>query len=139
MKGIERAIKEIEGLETETSQNFPHGEIIEKEIVLSILNFNRLDEPETLSKEWIREHLTDGHNVETGDAVVFVEDLQNLLVLKQEEVNQAYKDGYEKGKEHVTKKEKETVASVLKDFLVASAKFRMALGMEVEEAEELEE
>lgn len=40
------AIKEIEGLETESSQNYPHDEMIEKEIVLSILD--QLDEPQKL-------------------------------------------------------------------------------------------
>lgn len=43
-KDIEWAIKEIEGLETESSQNYPHDDMIEKEIVLGILN--QLDEPE---------------------------------------------------------------------------------------------
>lgn len=36
-KYIEWAIKEIEGLETETSQNWPHNKMIEKDIVLGIL------------------------------------------------------------------------------------------------------
>ena len=37
-KDIEWTIKEIEGLETEPSQNYPHDEMIEKEIVLGILS-----------------------------------------------------------------------------------------------------
>lgn len=49
VKNIEWAIKEIESLETEESQNYPHDEMIEKEIVLGILN--QLDEPEVLSQE----------------------------------------------------------------------------------------
>lgn len=49
MKNIEWAIKEIEGLETEPSQNYPHDEVIEREIVLGILS--QLDEPEVLSQE----------------------------------------------------------------------------------------
>ncbi len=36
-KDIEWAIKEIEGLETETSENYPHEEMIKKGIVLGIL------------------------------------------------------------------------------------------------------
>ena len=40
---------------------------------------NQLDEPETLSQEWINRCLTDGHNVDTGDAVVYVDDLQNCI------------------------------------------------------------
>ena len=47
-KDIEWAIKEIEGLETETSENWPHNKMIEKEIVLGILN--QLDEPEVNSQ-----------------------------------------------------------------------------------------
>ena len=47
-KDIEWAIKEIEGLKTETSENYPHNKMIEKEIVLSILN--RLDEPKVNSQ-----------------------------------------------------------------------------------------
>ena len=48
MKNIEWAIKEIEGLETESSQNYPHDEMIEKEIVLGILN--QLNEPKTIEQ-----------------------------------------------------------------------------------------
>ena len=58
---------------------------------------------------------------------------------KQEEVDQAYKDGYEKGKQYATEKqseETETVARVLVDYLIASAKLKLALSMEVEELEE---
>ena len=36
-KDIEWAIKEIEGLKTETSENYPHEKMIEKGIVLGIL------------------------------------------------------------------------------------------------------
>lgn len=50
VKNIEWAIKEIEGLGTESSQNYPHDEMVEKEIVLGILN--QLDKPEVLSQEW---------------------------------------------------------------------------------------
>lgn len=61
------------------------------------------------------------------------------IVPKQEEADQAYKDGYEKGKEHATEKQSEkteTVAGVLVDYLIASAKLKLALNMEVEELEE---
>ena len=47
-KDIEWAIKEIEGLETETSGKWPHNKMIEKEIVLGILK--QLDEPEVNSQ-----------------------------------------------------------------------------------------
>ena len=96
-KDIEWAIKEIEGLETEPSQNYPHDEMIEIEIVLGILS---------------------------------------QLVPKQEEVDQAYKAGYETGKEHATRDdEPETVASVMADFFGAAARLIEVLAMEVEEME----
>lgn len=47
-KDIEWAIKEIEGLKTETSENYPHEKMIEKGIVLGILN--QLGEPEVNSQ-----------------------------------------------------------------------------------------
>ena len=45
---------------------------------------NRLDEPEVLSKEWIDRHITDGHNVNLGDKVVYADELDGMLVPKQE-------------------------------------------------------
>ena len=96
-KEIEWAIKEIEGLETEPSQNYPHDEMIEREIVLGILS---------------------------------------QLVPKQEEVDRAYKAGYETGKEHATRDdEPETVASVMADYFGAAARLKEVLAMEVEEME----
>lgn len=84
-KDIEWAIKEIKGLETEPSQNYPHDEMIEKEIVLGILN--QLKEPEVLSRAFIDEKAVEVY-VDTADAELYVvfrmEDLQNLLVPKQE-------------------------------------------------------
>src|SRR5699024_8786147 len=124
-------------LETEESQNYPHDEMIEKEIVLGILN--QLDEPETLSEEWLAENKCSWYKLKVDGYYIPVEKLQNLLVQKQEEVDQAYKDGYETGKQHATKKqseETETVARVLVDYLIASAKLKLALKMEVEELEE---
>ena len=61
------------------------------------------DEPEVLSQEWIDENKVariDNLRKMTTSDVVTVEKLKNLLVTKQEEVDQAYKDGYEKGKEY---------------------------------------
>ena len=84
-KGIDWAIKEIEGLETEPSQNYPHGEMIEKEIVLGILS--QLDELGVLSQEWIEQKSIDSHvDTANGDIQVtfILDDLQNLLVPKQE-------------------------------------------------------
>ena len=72
------------------------GELIEymKEFVSDL---KQLDEPEVLSQEWIDEHEIH-YNHWVG--AVPVPDLQNLLVPKQEEVDQAYKAGYETGKQH---------------------------------------
>ena len=98
---------------------------------------NQLDEPEVLSQKWIDEN--EEQEEMYGSYGVSVDKLQNLLVPKQEEVDQAYKDGYEKGKQHATEKqseETETVAGVLVDYLLASAKLKLALSMEVEELEE---
>src|SRR5699024_2091921 len=113
-----------------------------------MLLINQLDEPETLSEDWIQEHSYNVHLLGTPDvttvavpredlqnllvpkkevlsqewisenveyayfdmldgsgrlssatAIIKPEKLQNLLVLKQEEVDRAYKDGYEKGRE----------------------------------------
>src|SRR5699024_1522861 len=61
---------------------------------------NQLDELEVLSWEWIDKHV-DYADVRGGtQAFIHAEDLQNLLVPKQEEVDRAYKDGYEQGREH---------------------------------------
>lgn len=43
---------------------------------------DQLDEPETLSEEWIDEHTWNNHYI--GIPFVYVDDLQNLLVPKQE-------------------------------------------------------
>lgn len=105
---------------------------VEKSEVLEIIN--QLDEPETLSQEWI--DMRKCYDEEYHAEFVYADELQNLLMPKQEEVDQAYKAGYEKGKEHTTEKERETVGSVFMDFLIASAKLKLALSMEVEELEE---
>ena len=100
---------------------------------------DELDEPEVLSSDWIDEHAVRKIDGKENPLIVYVDDLQNLLVPKQEEVDQAYKDGYEKGKQHATEKqseETETVAGVFVDYLIASAKLKLALKMEVEELEE---
>ena len=142
LKNIEWAKKEIEGLETESSQNYPHDEMIEKEIVLSILD--QLDEPEVLSQEWIDEN---SQSYYWHESMVPVSKLQNLLVPKQEEVDRAYKDGYEKGKQHTFYKgyleglgdkgnEPETVADVVTTFWKSYERLKEVMSMEVEELEE---
>lgn len=108
---------------------------------------DQLDEPEVLSQEWIDDHKVARINnlrKMTTDDVVSVKDLQNLLVPKQEEVDLAYKDGYEKGKEYTfykgyleglgdKEKEPETVASVIADFYKSLERFKEVIRMEVKE------
>src|SRR5699024_4380296 len=60
-----------------------------------------LDEPEVLSLEWLDENKSSWTKLKIDGYYIPVEKLQNLLVLKQEEVDQAYKDGYETGKQHI--------------------------------------
>src|SRR5699024_4800934 len=88
-----------------------------------LYRINQLDEPEVLSQEWRRD------NLERKGIHFYVNTikLQKLLVPKQEEVDRAYKDGYEKGREHGFYKgyreglankggEPETVADVVTTF-----------------------
>ena len=56
-----------------------------------------MDEPETLSEEWLDENKCSWMNLKTNGYSIPVEKLQNLLVQNKEEVDQAYKYGYEKG------------------------------------------
>lgn len=104
---------------------------------------NQLDEPEVLSQKWIDEH----RKSYTMEDSVEISDLRNLLVPKQEEVDQAYKDGYEKGKQYTFYKgylegladkenEPETVADVVTTFWKSYERLKEVMSMEVEELEE---
>ena len=94
-----------------------------------------MSEYEKLDSKWIDDYEYIG--MDPDNPFVYVKDLQNLLVPKQEEVDRAYKDGYEKGKEHATRDdEPETVASVMADYFGAVARLKEVLAMEVEEMEE---
>lgn len=108
-----------------------------------LIYINQLDEPEVLSQKWIDEH----RKSYTMEDSVEISDLQNLLVPKQKEVDRAYKDGYEKGKEHtfykgylegITDKgsEPETVAHVVTTFWKSYERLKEVMSMEVEELEE---
>ena len=97
-----------------------------------------MSEYEKLDSKWIDNHAKavtyDGMPDQTE--VVYVDELQNLLVPKQEEVDQAYKAGYETGKERATRDdEPETVAGIMADYFGAAARLKEALAMEVEELE----
>ena len=98
---------------------------------------DQLDNQEVLSQEWIDKHkMYCLHSMQNGYFIP-EELLQNLLVPKQEEIDRAYINGYEKGKEHATRDdEPETVASVMEDFLGAAERLKEVLTMEVKELEE---
>lgn len=138
-------IKNIKSLARETSQQWPHEEMVELPDVLR--EINQLDEPESLSEEWLDENKSSWTKLKIDGYYIPVEKLQNLLVPKQEEVDQAYKDGYEKGKQYTFYKgylegladkenEPETVADVISDFWKSFERLKEVMSMEVEELEE---
>ena len=71
---------EIEIMESETSENYPHEQMVEREVVLNLIN--QLDEPEVLSQEWISDHII--FNEKEDAEYIYADKLQNLLVPKQE-------------------------------------------------------
>ena len=87
-------LEEIVKLDVEVSEIFPHYDLVDKEVVLTLID--QLEETEVLSQKWIDEY----SNGASRSQYVWVDDLQNLLVPKQKEVDQAYKDGYETGKKY---------------------------------------
>src|SRR5690625_7269613 len=111
MKTLESIREEIweEMLRLEDERKDQWADIKYQTLREVLQKLGHLDEPEVLSQEWIDEHSKavtyDGIPDQTE--VIYVDDLQNLLVPKQEEVDQAYKDGYETGKQHATKKQSE--------------------------------
>lgn len=125
--------------------------------LMSIIN--EVDEPEVLSQEWIGEHAKavtyDGIPDQTE--VVYVDDLQNLLVLKQEEITHKQVEKYlldknirvididiyeemqselEELKNSATLSKTETVADVIADFFKSLERLKEVMSMEVEELEE---
>ena len=149
VKNIEWVKKEIENMPyTRFKREGMEDYIsISKSDVLEYLD--QLDEPEVLSQKWIDEHRTMGiYKDGNGRLMSYfaLEDLQNLLVPKQEEVDQAYKDGYETGKQHTLYKgylegledkgsEPETVADVVTTFWKSYERLKEVMSMEVEELE----
>ena len=95
---------------------------------------DKLDEPEVLSQDWIDEHAKavayDGVPDETE--IVYVDELESLLVPKQEDVDQEQVQKYlsEHGIE-VVEKEPETVADVIAVFYKSLEKLKEALSTEV--------
>ncbi len=105
---------------------------------------DQLDEPEVLSQQWIDENIVYADVKGNTEAFLNEHSVRNLLVPKQEEVDLAYKDGYEKGKEYTfykgyleglgdKEKEHETVASVIADFYKSFERFKEVISMEVKE------
>ena len=130
--------RDIKGPYKEGFEGYAHREFVFK-YVLGLLD--QLDEPEVLSQEFIDKYKVDYDNWMPAVPIVH---LQNLLVPKQEEVNQAYKVGYETGKKHAFEKvglsdkgsEPETVADVISDFWKSFERLKEVLGTEVKELEE---
>ena len=136
LKEIDRKMWEKSEPNSKNQSHF-NGSMATIDKVLDFLS--QLDEPEVLSQEWLDENKSSWTKLKIDGYYIQVEKLQNLLVPKQDEVDRAYKDGYEKGKQHATEKqseETETVARVLVDYLIASAKLKPVLSMEAEELEE---
>ena len=79
IKGIEWLKEEIEKIDVETSENFPHYDVISKNVVLYAID--QLDEPEALSQKRIDDNIFE---VDSWNKVVNVIQLKNLLVPKQE-------------------------------------------------------
>ena len=134
---------------------------VSKDDVLELID--QLDEPEVLSQEWVKANSVYASADGVTEEYVHVDDLQNLLVPKHEEVDRAYRKGFKEGerqtaeyfesiteepsKEQVWKylsehgievvdKEPETVASVIADFYKSLERLKEVLGTEVEELEE---
>lgn len=103
--------KKINVLPREVSENYPHNHMLDQEEVLNLID--QLDEPETLSQVWIDEHAIGDWN-----EYVYADDLQNLLVPKQEEQSS------------------KTVADVIADFFKSLERLKEVLDTEVEEKEE---
>src|SRR5699024_9456617 len=99
-RSIDKRIKTIESddITFVGSEYYDEGYIDGMRDVL--YRINQLDEPEVLSSDWIDEHKENWQDLSITGYSVPEKDLQNLLVPKQEEVDQAYKDGYETGKQH---------------------------------------
>ena len=79
---------------------------------------NQLDETSILSQDWVKGHEQQVHPDHPSNTWwVPANDLQGLFVLRQGEVDQAYKDGYEKGKEHATKVIKPTIPKLVAEVI----------------------
>jgi hypothetical protein len=87
----------LDDIEMNSPSLWSHNSIWMLDRVNELLD--QLDEPEVLSHEWIDENKKDS-GVHYIGYYVPIGRLHDLLVPKQEEVDRAYKNGYEKGKQH---------------------------------------
>ena len=71
-----------EGKETDEESSFNDGKDKALSGVMRLIN--ELDEPETLSQEWVEEHTWNNHYI--GRPFVYVDDIQEVLVPKHEKV-----------------------------------------------------
>ena len=115
-KDIEWAKKEIKELMTEESQNYPHDEMVEKEIVLGILN--QLDEPEKVVvpkfvADWIEDLKSKKINL-LESIYTHGEDINDYMREKGNVLMRAWLDGY--------KIEEEPKYYVVKDGVVILSK-----------------
>src|SRR5699024_5199933 len=146
MKTLESIREEIweEMLRLEDKRKDQWADIKYQTLREVLQKLGHLDEPEVLSQEFIDKYKVDYDNWMPAVPIVH---LQNLLVPKQEEVDQAYKDGYETGKQHTFYKgylegladkgsEPETVADVVTTFWKSYERLKEVMNMEVEELEE---
>ena len=147
-KDIEWLKKEIatEMIELEPNRKERWSDVKYQTLRSVAQKIHQLDEPETLSQEWIDKNKKYGGVHDIGYYIP-VDKLYGKIAPKQEDVDRAYKDGYEKGKEHTFYKgylegladkenEPETVASVIADFYKSFERFKEVISMEVEELEE---
>src|SRR5699024_7697624 len=104
LKEIDRKMWEKSEPNSKNQSHF-NGSMATIDKVLDFLS--QLDEPEVLSQEWLDENKSSWTKLKIDSYYIPVEKLQNLLVPKQDEVDRAYKDGYEKGKQHATEKQSE--------------------------------
>ena len=98
-----------------------------------------MSEYEKLDSKWIDKHSKGS----SRSQYVWVDDLKELLVPKQEKVDRAYEEGRELGfykgyREGLADKggEPETVSDVIADFYESLERLKEVMSMEVEELEE---
>lgn len=80
-------------LENVLKENKRLGKLLEKKHQEWFNLMDEINNQEVLSDKWIDEHITDGHNVNLGDKVVYADELDGVLVPKQEYFLDTLEDG----------------------------------------------